>query len=273
MEIVGARLNRIPHVGEMPQHHLAHPPLAVDSGPVEIQRVFAGVIWTAMRPIALLIESVFWLYDHLFENPDLIAFKNDLWQFVNSPEARSSGELEMLVARYKDRPNFPMQEVAVILDFLAVEEMRPYIRDILAGANVCLELQNPANSETDVLKRCNLFKGMQSRPSSHDSKSGCTWGLDVGSILQHIHVWIDREGHIRFQLERSSMRFTFSFITPFKAFLHISDYFKYRMQRRQIGPLGESPSIDQKPVRLMFDRFNFDKLARECNRLRQHVSG
>jgi hypothetical protein len=218
-----------------------------------------------VQPLVLVIKGILFLV--LQENPHMQAFKKELESVVLSQATFSVEELEALLDRYTNHLLSCPKDIKILLDILSIPQLRPHFREILAGANVCFTSTLPILTETDLVTRWPMFKGMYQRPSSHPTKSGFSYGLDCGNVIDHIHVWVDLDHNLRFQLENTKLEFSLSIMNILKGVIHLSNYFAYKSSERQQGSFGESIHIDTMPITHNYDSLCFHFIACERERL------
>lgn len=130
---------------------------------------------------------------------------------------------------------------AVIEDILKMNNIAPYLHELLKGANVRLYGDNGAFFE----KWANLSTAY-TRWTSHDAKLGKSRGL-TGAFINELHFWVDRKtGDTCFQVEKHPMTGP---LGGFKnALLHMVDYFRYIRDDLQQSTYGTSPHTDRRPI-------------------------
>ena len=238
-----------------------------ESSNFAVSRVFHTTLWLTIQPLVVFIKGILFLFSE--KNPDMTELRQELEKIVLSETVHTTEDLEALIAAYRKDPRYSSKDLKIIFDMLSIPELRPHIREILAGANVCFDSSKPIENDVDLVTRWPMFKGMHKRKSSHNPKDGLSFGIDCGNIVDHIHVWVDQKGCLRFQCEKAGLHFSFSISSLLKGIVHLSDYLAYKSTGKQQGPLGKSHHIDTNPITCTYDTISFEHVSRERSRLFQ----
>eukprot|EP00656_Telonema_subtile_P042530 TRINITY_DN4820_c0_g1_i1.p1 TRINITY_DN4820_c0_g1~~TRINITY_DN4820_c0_g1_i1.p1 ORF type:complete len:226 (+),score=17.53 TRINITY_DN4820_c0_g1_i1:156-833(+) len=116
---------------------------------------------------------------------------------------------------------------------------RSLISEVLCGAHVRVQ-----GDRGRLYQWWRGFPNAYRRESSHRS-SVQQYGIGEGEVLHTLLMGATEQGDSWFQLELANWNF---FEYPMESVLHIFTYLEYKLNHRQIGPLGTSWFVDSNPL-------------------------
>ncbi len=164
------------------------------------------------------------------ENPHLQARQ----QLRHSLDLEAVEDSKKVILRLIDEnPSFAPR---TLIDLLCHNNVLIHLREIMSGGNVLIE-----DATGEWVKKLAQLEGVRPRHSSHEYQKGKSWGLRT-PLFGELLFWVDKQGKLRLQFERHSLRGAYQFLG------HTIDFLKYKLEGKQQGPYGSSRYTDAAPL-------------------------
>lgn len=179
----------------------------------------------------LVIKAGKRLFMRIAQKKDTLKAQERFFQSIHLKDAKDAQEVlsHLLV----DDPSLAPK---TLVDFLCRPSVAPFLPKLMKGANCVLE-----GDTESLFWQCTQIPGAKPRPSSHPHQKGTSYGIE-STLLGECLIWKDQEGKMRLQFEAHSLT------SLFKAYFHLVDYLRYKLNSEQQGLYGSSKHTDAHPL-------------------------